>query len=72
MFRQVFRASLARFTLGLATDDEIVDGAHSALDSGVCSESLGEIITAKGRNEFEMNALFATALNEPEMLVLQL
>ena len=47
MFRQVFRASLARFTLGLATADEIVDGAHSALDSGVYSESLGEIITAQ-------------------------
>ena len=49
--------------------NQIVDGAHSVLDSGDYSESLGEIITAQGRNEFEMNAMFATALNELEMLL---
>ena len=64
MFLQAFRTSLARHALGLASSSDILDGAHSALDGGIYSESLGEIVTAWGRNDFEMNALFGKALLE--------
>ncbi len=51
----------------MASAEDILDGAHSALDGGVYSESLGEIVTARDRNDFEMNVLFAKALDELEI-----
>ena len=55
---------MARYALGLASANDLIDGAHSALDGGVYSHALGEIVTARGANLFELEAHFAKALVE--------
>ena len=62
-----FRVRIARYCLGLAREEDLVDCAHAFLDAGIYSPALGEIVTVKGANSYKLEAHFATALIELEI-----
>jgi hypothetical protein len=61
------KIAAARFALGLATTDELIDAAHDALNDSVYSYSLGELATFRQPTRADIDPLFAAALRELEM-----
>src|SRR5438552_8966651 len=58
------RLAAARYFLGLAGTDYLVDVAHAALDRGVYAWGLGEIATSRNPIFADIGPLFESALRE--------
>lgn len=64
MGRFDLRIMAARYALGLATTDEVVDAAHYTLERGIYSRSLGEIATFRNPTWSDIGSLFGSVMEE--------
>ena len=63
------RTISARFALGIATKDDLVDAAHRALDNGIYAHGLGEIITSRNPSWYDLPPHFESAMRELEIAI---
>jgi hypothetical protein len=69
MIPSKLRTAAAKFSLGLATTEELIDAAHDALNRELHCHCLGELATQYESDDYEARRLFVDAMGELGILL---